>query len=107
MPPLIRAGSVDAVRVVRRCRGAARRAGVGKRARFYHDFVEYHVGASWGIPTRRGRETHALIGTPDEIAVKLEALRWVGVDHVLLSGQGSRDNFRRFARDIMLAFAGV
>jgi len=53
------------------------------------------------------REAHALIGTPDEIAAKLDALRSVGVDYVLLSGQGSRENLRRFARDIMPAFAGA
>ena len=51
------------------------------------------------------REANALIGTPGEIAAKLTALRDVGVDYVLLSGQGSRDNLRRFARDIMPAFA--
>lgn len=51
------------------------------------------------------REAHALIGTPDEIAAKLAALRDAGVDYVLLSGQGSRGNLRRFARDIMPAFA--
>jgi hypothetical protein len=49
---------------------------------------------------------NALIGTPDEIAGRLELLRAVGVAYVLLSGQGSRDNLRRFARDIMPAFAG-
>ncbi|MGE0259534.1 MAG: LLM class flavin-dependent oxidoreductase [Alphaproteobacteria bacterium] len=52
------------------------------------------------------REAHALIGTPDEIITKLDALRRVGVDYVLLSGQGSRDNLRRFARHIMPAFSG-
>ncbi len=51
------------------------------------------------------REANALIGTPDEIAAKLAALRAVGVEYVLLSGAGSRDNLRRFARDIMPAFA--
>jgi alkanesulfonate monooxygenase SsuD/methylene tetrahydromethanopterin reductase-like flavin-dependent oxidoreductase (luciferase family) len=51
------------------------------------------------------REEHALIGTPDEIADKLDALRRCGIDYVLLSGQGSRDNLRRFARDIMPGFA--
>jgi alkanesulfonate monooxygenase SsuD/methylene tetrahydromethanopterin reductase-like flavin-dependent oxidoreductase (luciferase family) len=51
------------------------------------------------------REAHALIGTPDEITNRLAALRAVGVGYVLLSGQGSRDNLRRFAREIMPAFA--
>jgi alkanesulfonate monooxygenase SsuD/methylene tetrahydromethanopterin reductase-like flavin-dependent oxidoreductase (luciferase family) len=49
----------------------------------------------------------ALIGTPDEIAAKLDALQQVGVDYVLLSGQGSRDNLCRFAREIMPAFSGA
>jgi alkanesulfonate monooxygenase SsuD/methylene tetrahydromethanopterin reductase-like flavin-dependent oxidoreductase (luciferase family) len=52
------------------------------------------------------REAHALIGTPDEIAEKLDELRRCGIEYLLLSGQGSRDNLRRFAREIMPAFAG-
>jgi alkanesulfonate monooxygenase SsuD/methylene tetrahydromethanopterin reductase-like flavin-dependent oxidoreductase (luciferase family) len=51
------------------------------------------------------REAHALIGTPDEITEKLGALRAVGVDYVLLSGHGSRDNLRRFATEIMPVFS--
>jgi alkanesulfonate monooxygenase SsuD/methylene tetrahydromethanopterin reductase-like flavin-dependent oxidoreductase (luciferase family) len=46
-----------------------------------------------------------LIGTPDEIAAKLEALRKVGVAYVIMSCGGSRESLRRFARDIMPAFA--
>jgi alkanesulfonate monooxygenase SsuD/methylene tetrahydromethanopterin reductase-like flavin-dependent oxidoreductase (luciferase family) len=53
------------------------------------------------------REEHALIGTPDEIAGKLAALRAAGVDYVLLSGASSRANLRRFAREIMPAFAAA
>ena len=45
-----------------------------------------------------------LIGTPDEIAARLEALRKAGVAYVILSCGGSRENLRRFARDIMPAF---
>jgi alkanesulfonate monooxygenase SsuD/methylene tetrahydromethanopterin reductase-like flavin-dependent oxidoreductase (luciferase family) len=68
-------------------------------------------------PTRQGgshilayshsaEQTEAtLIGTPDDIAAKLEALRKVGVAYVILSCGGSRENLRRFARDIMPAFA--
>ena len=51
------------------------------------------------------REAHALIGTPEEIAEKLEALRKCGVRYVLLSGQGSRENLHRFAREVMPAFS--
>jgi alkanesulfonate monooxygenase SsuD/methylene tetrahydromethanopterin reductase-like flavin-dependent oxidoreductase (luciferase family) len=48
----------------------------------------------------------AIFGTPDDIARKLEALRAGGVDYVMINFGGSRDNIRRFARDIMPAFAG-
>ena len=41
----------------------------------------------------------------DEIAAKLDALRGAGTEYVLLSGQGSRDNLRRFAREVMPAFS--
>jgi alkanesulfonate monooxygenase SsuD/methylene tetrahydromethanopterin reductase-like flavin-dependent oxidoreductase (luciferase family) len=59
-----------------------------------------------GYSDRPGaREEHALIGTPGQIADKLEVLRTEGVAYVLLSGQGSRDNLRRFASEIMPAFS--
>ena len=45
--------------------------------------------------------------TPDEIAARLEALKAAGVNYVLLSGAGSRDNLRRFACEIMPAFASA
>jgi alkanesulfonate monooxygenase SsuD/methylene tetrahydromethanopterin reductase-like flavin-dependent oxidoreductase (luciferase family) len=48
----------------------------------------------------------ALFGTPDEIARKLEALRAGGIEYVMINFGGSRENIRRFARDIMPAFAG-
>jgi alkanesulfonate monooxygenase SsuD/methylene tetrahydromethanopterin reductase-like flavin-dependent oxidoreductase (luciferase family) len=51
------------------------------------------------------REAHSLIGTPDEIAEKLARCAPRGVACVLLSGQGSRDNLRRFAPEVMPAFA--
>ena len=49
-------------------------------------------------------QTSPLIGTPDEICAKLEGLRDVGVRYVILGG-GSRESLKRFARDIMPAFA--
>src|SRR6185503_7938179 len=49
----------------------------------------------------------AMFGTPDEVAAKLEALRAAGVARVLLNGPaGSRENLRRFAREVMPAFSG-
>jgi len=47
----------------------------------------------------------ALFGTPDEIMCKLDALRRGGVEYVIINFGGSRENIRRFARDIMPAFA--
>jgi alkanesulfonate monooxygenase SsuD/methylene tetrahydromethanopterin reductase-like flavin-dependent oxidoreductase (luciferase family) len=48
----------------------------------------------------------ALFGTPDEIMGKLERLQKGGVEYVIINFGGSRENIRRFARDIMPAFAG-
>ena len=47
----------------------------------------------------------ALFGTPDEIMRKLERLRAGGVEYVIINFGGSRENIRRFAREIMPAFA--
>jgi len=55
---------------------------------------------------RRLCDDTAIFGTPDDIADKLEALRAGGVEYVLINFGGSRENIRRFARDIMPAFAG-
>jgi alkanesulfonate monooxygenase SsuD/methylene tetrahydromethanopterin reductase-like flavin-dependent oxidoreductase (luciferase family) len=52
-------------------------------------------------------EESAMFGTPDEIAAKLERLRAAGISHVLLNGGGgSVANLRRFAHEVMPAFAG-
>jgi alkanesulfonate monooxygenase SsuD/methylene tetrahydromethanopterin reductase-like flavin-dependent oxidoreductase (luciferase family) len=50
-------------------------------------------------------EENALFGTPDEIARMMEALRDVGVTYVLLTIAGGVDQLRRFAREVMPAFA--
>ena len=49
---------------------------------------------------------NTLIGTADEIADKLEALRSVGVTYVILNCGGSRQALQRFAGEIMPAFKG-
>lgn len=55
--------------------------------------------------TREASEESALYGSPDEICRKLERLRDSGVEYVLLNGGGtSRDNLRRFAREVMPHF---
>jgi alkanesulfonate monooxygenase SsuD/methylene tetrahydromethanopterin reductase-like flavin-dependent oxidoreductase (luciferase family) len=48
----------------------------------------------------------ALFGTPDEIMRKLQRLQKGGVEYMIINFGGSRENIRRFARDIMPAFAG-
>ena len=51
-------------------------------------------------------EESAMFGAPDEIAAKLETLRAAGITHVLLNGGGgSVANLRRFAHEVMPAFA--
>ena len=51
------------------------------------------------------REAHSLIGSSAEIVAKLTALKAQGVAYVLLFGQGSRENMRRFAETVMPGFA--
>jgi alkanesulfonate monooxygenase SsuD/methylene tetrahydromethanopterin reductase-like flavin-dependent oxidoreductase (luciferase family) len=57
--------------------------------------------------TREASEESALYGTPDEIARKLEKLRGLGAEYVLLNGGGglAHDSLARFARELMPAFA--
>jgi alkanesulfonate monooxygenase SsuD/methylene tetrahydromethanopterin reductase-like flavin-dependent oxidoreductase (luciferase family) len=56
--------------------------------------------------TREANEASSFYGTPDEIAPKVEKLRSLGVEYILLNGGGNaRDNLRRFAREVMPAFA--
>ena len=47
----------------------------------------------------------ALIGTAEEVIDRFAALEAAGVAYVLLSGQGSRANLRRFADTVMPKFA--
>jgi alkanesulfonate monooxygenase SsuD/methylene tetrahydromethanopterin reductase-like flavin-dependent oxidoreductase (luciferase family) len=62
-----------------------------------------HINAYAGAPG--ATETSALYGTPDRIAAELEALRAVGVQHVLLhGGEFTRQSLRRFSTEIMPAF---
>jgi len=55
--------------------------------------------------TREASEESALYGTPDDICRKIERLREQGVEYLLLNGGGtSRENLRRFAREVMPHF---
>jgi len=59
--------------------------------------------------TREASEESALYGSPDEIAAKLEKLRTLGVEYVLLNGGGlvghANESLRRFARELIPVFA--
>jgi alkanesulfonate monooxygenase SsuD/methylene tetrahydromethanopterin reductase-like flavin-dependent oxidoreductase (luciferase family) len=50
-------------------------------------------------------DANTLIGTPDEIADRLAGLRQAGAEYLIMSCHGSREGLRRFAREIMPAFA--
>ena len=50
-------------------------------------------------------EANSLVGAPEKIMSKLEALRRVGVEYVIMNCGGSRESLRRFAREIMPAFS--
>jgi alkanesulfonate monooxygenase SsuD/methylene tetrahydromethanopterin reductase-like flavin-dependent oxidoreductase (luciferase family) len=54
---------------------------------------------------RRLCDDTAIFGTPDQIARKLDVLRAAGIEYVIVNFGGSRENIRRFAREIMPAFA--
>jgi alkanesulfonate monooxygenase SsuD/methylene tetrahydromethanopterin reductase-like flavin-dependent oxidoreductase (luciferase family) len=56
--------------------------------------------------TLEAAEAGALYGTPDEIAAKLQALRDVGAEYVLLNSTGGIRTLERFAKDVKPAFAG-
>ena len=57
--------------------------------------------------TLEASEAGALYGTPDEIAAKLQALRDVGAEYVLINSAGGPVSLRRFARGVLPAFAGA
>jgi alkanesulfonate monooxygenase SsuD/methylene tetrahydromethanopterin reductase-like flavin-dependent oxidoreductase (luciferase family) len=54
--------------------------------------------------TREAAEAGTLYGTPEEISTKLQALRNVGAEYVLLNSPGGLPSLRRFAHEIMPAF---
>ena len=55
--------------------------------------------------TADGTLANTLFGTPDEICEKLAALKRAGVEYLLLTILGGQEQLRRFARDVMPAFA--
>jgi len=57
--------------------------------------------------TLEAAEAGTLYGSPDEIAAKLQTLRDAGVEYVLLNSVGGLETLRRFAREVLPAFAGA
>ena len=57
--------------------------------------------------TSEAAEAGTLYGSPDEISVKLQALRDVGVEYVLLNTPGGLPTLRRFAREVMPRFVSA
>jgi alkanesulfonate monooxygenase SsuD/methylene tetrahydromethanopterin reductase-like flavin-dependent oxidoreductase (luciferase family) len=55
--------------------------------------------------TREAAEAGTLYGPPEAISAKLQALRDVGVEYVLLNSPGGLPSLRRFAHEVMPAFA--
>jgi len=49
----------------------------------------------------------ALYGTPDEVGRMMQSLRAAGAEYVLLNSAGGRPTLRRFAQELMPAFADV
>lgn len=56
--------------------------------------------------TREAAEAGTFYGSADEISAKLQALRDVGVEYVLLNSPGGLPTLQRFADEVMPAFAG-
>ncbi|WP_089942012.1 LLM class flavin-dependent oxidoreductase [Candidatus Entotheonella palauensis] len=56
---------------------------------------------------REGAEAGVLYGTPDEIGERLLTLRDLGAEYVLINSPGGLATLRRFADEIMPAFAGA
>jgi len=55
--------------------------------------------------TPEGTEANALYGTPGEISESVGKLQAAGVEYVILTLMGGKEQLRRFAREIMPAFA--
>jgi len=95
--------------------GADKMAALERNAKFRQRTVEVsrapgREGGSHMLAyehTPASTEAVALYGTPEEIAGKIEALRAVGVSYILGNFSGSsRESMRRFAREVVPAFAG-
>jgi alkanesulfonate monooxygenase SsuD/methylene tetrahydromethanopterin reductase-like flavin-dependent oxidoreductase (luciferase family) len=65
------------------------------------------LSVGFSANTREVAEAGALYGTPDEVAGRLERLRAMGAEYVLVAAQDGLPTLRRFAAEVMPAFLGA
>jgi alkanesulfonate monooxygenase SsuD/methylene tetrahydromethanopterin reductase-like flavin-dependent oxidoreductase (luciferase family) len=65
----------------------------------FRDYLDFNSHVLAYADKAGATEEHALFGTPDEITSMLEALQNNGVDYVLLTIAGGKEQLRRFARE--------
>ena len=56
--------------------------------------------------TREIAELGTIYGTPDQVAEKIQDLKDAGIEYILLNCPAGIDTLRRFAKEVMPAFAG-
>ena len=56
--------------------------------------------------TREAAEAGTIFGSPEVVAAKIQELQDIGVEYVLLNTPNGLPTLRRFAKDVMPAFAG-
>lgn len=90
---------------------ADKREAVGRQEQLHQRLLSLSRGSEsrprshiLAYPSPGAREAHSLIGPAEEIVDNLAALEETGVHYVLLFGQGSRENLRRFAETVMPRF---
>ena len=90
---------------------AEQREAAGRQARVHERLLSLSRGSEsrpgshiLAYADTPGRDAHSVIGTPEEIVDRFAALKELGVAYVLLFGQGSRANLRRFAEKVMPKF---
>jgi alkanesulfonate monooxygenase SsuD/methylene tetrahydromethanopterin reductase-like flavin-dependent oxidoreductase (luciferase family) len=59
------------------------------------------------VDTREEAEFGTIYGSPDYVSEKIQDLRDAGIEYILLNSPGGISTLRRFAKDVMPAFAGA
>lgn len=54
--------------------------------------------------TREAAEAGTIFGSPDDVAAKVQELKDIGVEYVLLNSPNGLPTLRRFAKDVMPNF---